>query len=100
VTVRQAPQQAGPFGAPPAPGAAQETEPNADPAGASDASPLGQGGTSQPNPDDQNSLSAGTPPDFLTFARAAHVLELTRYLGSGARVVRTTVPAPPKKPEG
>jgi phage gp29-like protein len=88
-TVQQAPQ-AGLSGAPPAP----EAEPTGQ-APTPDASPLGNGGGDSPDANDQNSLTAGTPPDFLTLARAAHVLELTRYLGQPARVIRTKVPTPP-----
>lgn len=48
---------------------------------------------------EQQQLRAEHPPDFLALARAAHVLELTRYLGTGPRVVRSVAPKPPAPPK-
>jgi phage gp29-like protein len=93
--IKQAPQPAGPFGAPPAPGS---TEPGTAPgATGGDASPLGDGGTGTKELDDQQTLSSG-PPTFESYARAAHILELASYATQGARVVRYRVPKAAEKP--
>jgi phage gp29-like protein len=80
--IKQAPQPAGPFGAPAQPGASESTTPGADQPG-DGVEPAAR------------ALNSAAPMSFETLARAAHVLELTRYLGSGTQVVRSVVPPKP-----
>ncbi len=81
--VRQAPQPAGPFGQEPPPNAEGGTMPSGD---------------EPPAPPDGTDPTLAAPPDFLTFARAAHILELARYASAGERVVRGVIPKPPQAP--
>lgn len=53
----------------------------------SDEEPPGTEVAVPPPDDDQAQLSAPAP-DFMTLARAAHVLELVRHIGTGPRTVR------------
>jgi hypothetical protein len=45
---------------------------------------------------EQSGLMASTP-DYLQLARAAHVLELVKHLGTPARAKRSRVPKKPKE---
>jgi hypothetical protein len=93
VTIKQAPQPAGPFGAPPKPGA-QEGAPGVP----TDGSPLGDGGQGNKTPDNQAGLSGrGLFPSLLTLARADRVLDLIGQVNAAPRVIREVVPPKPEK---